>query len=81
MSSGDVTIDNNKATGLSAITVNNANRTKSGIYKIVAENNFGKDNSEIEVLVTGTVVFVISRLTEVWIFSSELCFFLFSAHM
>jgi len=42
-----------KSSGLSTMTVSNASRENSGIYKVVAENSFGKDTAEIEVTVTG----------------------------
>jgi hypothetical protein len=53
LASGDQITIETKPSGQTTLSLTGATLTNSGIYQIVAENNFGKDTAELEVSVTG----------------------------
>jgi hypothetical protein len=57
LASGDQLTIETKPSGLTTLSLTGASLTNSGVYQIVAENNFGKDTADIEVNVTGKFAF------------------------
>jgi len=52
VSAGPVSIRTDDS-GLSTLEIDDSSRLTAGKYRVVAENNLGRDNADIEVTVTG----------------------------